>query len=68
MSVNKLWTLIYDNQEDRVSMFGLVYRHSGIRMSTKYMYYISFSDRDNRAKVSMSADKFCQLFHMLPIS
>ena len=26
MSVNKLWTLIYNNQEDRVSTFGLVYQ------------------------------------------
>ena len=25
MSVNKLWTLIYNNQEDRVSKFVLVY-------------------------------------------
>ena len=32
-------------------------------------YYISFSDyRDNGAKVSTSVDKFCQLFHMHPIS
>ena len=33
------------------------------------MYYISFSDyKNNRAKVSTSVDKFCQLFHMHPIS
>ena len=25
MSVNKLWTLIYNNQEDRVGTLGLVY-------------------------------------------
>ena len=32
-------------------------------------YYISFSDyRDYRTKVSTSADKFCQLFHMDPVS
>ena len=32
-------------------------------------YYISFSDyRDYRAKVSTLVEKFCQLFHMHPIS
>ena len=33
------------------------------------MYDIFLSDyRDNRAKVSTLAGKFCQLFHMDPIS
>ena len=36
---------------------------------SKDIYYIFFSDyRDYRAKVSTSADKFCQLFYMHPIS
>ena len=36
---------------------------------SKYMYYISFNDyRNYRAKVSTLVDKFCQLFHMHPIS
>ena len=36
MSVNKLWTLIYDNQEDRVSTFGFSLLVIGILMSTEF--------------------------------
>ena len=36
MSVNKLWTLICNKQEDRVSTFGLVSSPTRIWVSTKF--------------------------------
>ena len=41
MCVNKLWTLIYNNQEDRISTFGLVSSPTRIWVSTKF--YKSYS-------------------------
>ena len=35
MSVNKLWTLLYNHQEDRVSTFGLVSSPTRIQVSTE---------------------------------
>ena len=37
MGVNKVWTLIYDNHEDRVSIFGLVSSPTRIRVSTEFL-------------------------------
>ena len=36
MNVNKLWTLIYNNQENRVSTFELVSSSTRIQVSTKF--------------------------------
>ena len=36
MSVNKLWTLIYNNKEDKVSTFGIVSSPTRIRVSTEF--------------------------------
>ena len=36
MSVNKLWTVIFSKQKDRVSNFGLVSSSTRIRVSTKF--------------------------------
>ena len=60
-SYNFQWLITHNS-------FGLLFDNNFISLDPD-KYYISFSDyRDYRAKVSTSADKFCQLFHIHPIS
>ena len=48
MSVNKLWTLIYNNQEDEVSTFGLVSSPTRIQVSTEiFKSYLNTTQYDN---------------------
>ena len=47
---------------------GLLFNKHSISFDLN-LYYISTSDhRDYRAKVNTLVDKFCQIFHMHPIS
>ena len=58
----------YSNFQFKDESFVLLFRTHFISLDQD-KYYISFSDyRNNRAMVSTSANKFCQLFHMHPIS
>ena len=48
MSVNKLWTLIYNNQEDEVSTLRLVSSPTRIQVSTEiFKSYLNTTQYDN---------------------
>ena len=65
-----MWTLIYNNQEDRVSTFGLVSSSTRIRVSTKFSKSYSSTTSGRQLKfVSflLPANKVCEGYVFTPV-